>query len=128
MHKRLDCRKGTILIILTVMLVFASSCGNKATKSLSDDKTEARAENAPALEKSEDGTISVEEETPKTTPEVNVSQTVLIRHGKKFLDYELSESGDVLYYYGNFPEDNSFYFAELPEEGHAGFRSGHLLG
>lgn len=117
MHKRWDYRKGTILIILTVMFVFTSSCGNTATKNLSDDKTEAKAEKTPALENLEDGTISVEEETPETTPEVNVSQTVLIRHGKKFLDYELSESGDVLYYCGNFPEDNSFYFAELPEEG-----------
>lgn len=117
MHKRWDCRKGTILIILTVMLVFASSCGNTATKNLSDDKTEAKAEKAPTLEKSEDGTISIKEETPETAPEVNVAQTVLIRHGKEFLNYRLSESGDMLYYCGNFPEDNSFYFAELPEEG-----------
>lgn len=118
MHKRWEYRKGTILIILTVMFVFASSCGNTATKNLSDDKTEAKAEKAPALEKSEDGTISIEEEeAPETAPEVNVGQTVLIRHEKEFLNYGLSESGDVLYYYGNFPEDNNFYFAELPEEG-----------
>lgn len=118
MHKRLDCRKGTILIILTVMLVFASSCGNKATKSLSDDKTEARAENAPALEKSEDGTITTNDaEMPETAFEVSSNETVIIRHGIEFLDYGLSAGGGILYTYKYIFEEKGFYIAEMPEEG-----------
>lgn len=117
MHKIWNYKKAMISLILTAMLVFASSCGNKETENLLDDKTEARTEKVTASEKSEDGTISINDaEIPETASEVSTSQTV-IRRGKEFLDCGLSAGGGMLYTYKYISEKKGFYIAEMPEEG-----------
>lgn len=121
MHKIWNYKKVKSLFILTAMLVFVSSCGYKETENLVEDQTEVATETPLVSEKSEDETIFIKEdempETPETASEVSTDQTVVIRRGKEFLDCGLSVSGDMLYMSGNTTEENSFYIAEMPEEG-----------
>lgn len=102
------------MLMLTAMLVFASSCGNKETENLVDDKTEA----SPVSEELEDeAETQPEEEMREAAPEAGSNQTVAVRYGEAFSDCVLSVSGDMLRKYGSASEENSFYTAEMPEEG-----------
>lgn len=117
MHKIWNYKKVIISFILTAVLVFASSCGNKKTENVSDDKTEAKTEKAPASGNAQDESIDIKEEISEATSEVSASQTVVVRRGKEFLDYGLSAGGGMLYIYKSIFKDNSFCIAEMPEEG-----------
>lgn len=118
MHTIWNYKKVVILYILTVMLVFVSSCGNKETENLSNDKTEAGIEKTSVSEELEnEAETQPEEEMREAAPEAGSNQTVAVRYGEAFSECVLSMSGDILYNYGSASEENSFYIAEMPEEG-----------
>lgn len=111
-------KKVITLLMLIVILVFASSCGNKETENLSNDKTEARIEKTSASEELEnEAETQPEEEIREAAPEAGSNQTVAVRYGEAFSECVLSVSGDILYNYGSVSEENKFYIAEMPEEG-----------
>lgn len=106
------------MLMLTAMLVFVSSCGNKEAENLMEDKTETETEDSSVSEELEDEEeTQLEEKILEAVPEAGSNQTVAVRYGEAFSDCVLSERGDMLYDYGSTPGDNSLYIAEMPEEG-----------
>lgn len=103
------------MLMLTAMLIYASSCGNKETEDLVEGKIEARTEDPSVLE--DETEPQQEKEILEVTPEASSNQTVAVRYGEAFSDCALNERGDMLYDYGSTPGDNSLYIAEMPEEG-----------
>ena len=102
-------KKVITLLMLIVILVFASSCGNKETENLSNDKTEARIEKTSASEELEnEAETQPEEEIREAAPEAGSNQTVAVRYGEAFSECVLSVSGDILYNYGSVSEENMF--------------------
>ena len=118
MHIICNYKKVIILIMLTAMLIFVSSCGNKETENLSNDKTEDRIEKTPVSgELENEAETQPEEEILEAASEAGSNQTVAVRYGEAFSECVLSVSGDILYNYGSASEENRFYIAEMPEEG-----------
>lgn len=117
MNNILTQKKVISLFILAATLIFVSSCGNKETKNLIEDKTEAETEDPSVSEELEDEVDPRQEEkTPEVIPEADSNQIVAVRYGEEFLDYDLGVSGDMLYMCGSTPEENGIYLAGMPGE------------